>query len=1117
VTNSGSLFYFDSFGPAKKVRLSFGNIAPTSLSVVRTSTQTPSYNLNLNGSAAGQCWLYFDTGLKDFELSVSISPPPGNQPIFAKLTWPINTTNIGQITINTTSRTLSYIARTTNPQSAERGLYADGERWVAGANNIPLSNWAIVLEVLQAESQLSFGNDYFITLAQPADIESDNLTVNLKNIKSFARRAATNSYTIYDTKVNPALSPSGTAAQKVFVSIPNGEVIYISLEKSTGIPAIDTTFNSATHYQIAYAEVDGSVTDLADVTWIIVNNLGGITQLVEDQAQSIRALYTTGFFNKVVFEETAVANSFRLTGNIFNLYGNLVIVPTTLIDLGAPPGSGARRDFVYMEIKKQSVPWTTITYEFKVINNGVLNNITYPDPFAQPGLIQNDDSNEYTYDQNGYYKAVDSTNEVDGYSYAVPIALVHRFNSNAYNISSNRNGAGSSSRVDGKSPTILNLDEIENRAPKARKPEYNYAIKSAVRKILRGELNNRLQPSLTDATIFSRSPFQIDVLSSGSEPSGTNFIGKRDDIRYFWGNDQARQVLLYGIINKSADSGVAPYNSPALSFDNATKDLHIQIPTSTEGLLVLDEFNQPIITARWVTTGAAVKFVNTTWLTELSDRVMVNTVDSSDADYIAAGNEFVVTFLVTYNDSERVGLSAVPASLISAAIDNDYAALANSYAIATENFNNNQFIKNLTTSVTIATVPYPAKLYLQPAGDNFKFYTYQMHYVKNRQPLNPYVIPDTINEPEGTYSILGVVEARKVADNSLLKIDTITYSGGNFNVTLTDNTLIPVNTPIKFVLGCGGGANKQIDLEVGSLSIKNLTQSLTGQIISDGVDGFYRYAGNNASPIKGRLIYGFSSARFIDEDSLQFMAFVGEDLVPVVVNGLGTNLISIDFSQDDISNFTSGNWTSDVPATAPYYPDNGVTLQFGLLISNRLDDNLYLQYQYNSLPFIPFQPSSGDNAYKDYLSDPRLPYDSGDKAVVVHTGVLLLSTDGIANPKGSIASPISERLPAVQDITIIGQEVEPTTGLSDIFTSGIQQLQDLIFEGIPITFDNNIALGINVDAGKSVAAWFALIKQVNLLRLFLFEVREGQFVLNEDSIPQAFVCELEENYREVYK
>lgn len=1110
-TNSGSLFYYDSYGPAKTLELTFGNVAPTAPAVNRTSTQIPSYKLNLNNAAAGQAWLFFNIAIKDFDLSVNVSPP-SNQPIFAKLTWPTNTTNISQIAINTTARTEAYINETSNPQSAEKGLYADGQRWVAGANNIPLSNMAIFMEVLQVESQLSFGNDYFVTLINLADISADALTVIVAPFKSFSRKAATNSYIIYNTKENDTLSPAGTAVKEVFDEIPNGEVISLVLEKSTGIPSIVTSFNSALFYQIAYANVDESVTDLADVDWIIVNNLGGITDIVENQANSIRSLHTTGFFRTIELEATEVANTFRFKTNIFNLYGYLLNVIDTNIDLGAPPTTGARRDFVYMQVKKKSVPWTQLEYEFRVVND--CDNVNYPDPFAEPSLIENDDSNAYTYDANGYYKAEDSANEVDGFTYAIPIALIHRFNTGAYNSSSNRNGAGSDSRADGKSPTILNLQEIENRSPVAKKPDYNRATMGAIRKVLKGLLNHRLQPALLDSNIYSRAPFQIDRLSTSDTPqSGTSFIGLADNIRFYFGNDHSKEIWMYGIIDKTADSGTEPYNSPAISFDIPSNNIHIQVPTSTEGQLVLDEDNQPIIVAKWVTTGADVVFTNPTWTVELAPRVMSNTIDDSDAAYIAAGDEFVIMFKIKYTDPDRIGLSAIPSNLISASIGNDFDTLANTYAIATENYAIPTFIKELTRSTTISSVAYKDKLYLQQAGDTYKFYTYQMHYVKNRQVSADYVIPDTVND-NGTYSILGVVEARKVLTDELLNITKITLSGGNFTVTLTDNAGIPVNTPIKFVLACAGDTDKQVDLEIGSLAIKNITQSLMGQITSDGnTDGFYRYAGNDSADIKGRIIYGFSSAQFTDIDPVDFKAFVGEDLVPVVVNGLGTNLITIDFTQEDISNFDAGNWAG----AGPYYPDNGVTLQFGVLLSNRLNDNLYFQYQYNSLPFIAFKPANGDDAYNDYLSEPRLPYDTGDGAVVLHRGLLLLSTDGIGNGQSTVFSPVSERLPVVQGVDIIGENVPSNTGLSDILNSGIEQLNDLIVEGIPITFDDNIGLGLTVEAGTSVAAWFALIKQVNLLRLFLFEIRDGQFVLNEDNVPQAFVCELEENYREVYK
>ena len=129
---------------------------------------------------------------------------------------------------------------------------------------------------------------------------------------------------------------------------------------------------------IAYAQVGLTETNLANVTFKVVNNLIGHNAFVENTARLIKSQKTNGFIEKFEIEELDQDNKIRIKPSVLNIDGYLLVINGEDVTLPAPPASGSRQDFVYIEIKKQSIPWTVLSYEIKVVSDIKVN--LYHDP-----------------------------------------------------------------------------------------------------------------------------------------------------------------------------------------------------------------------------------------------------------------------------------------------------------------------------------------------------------------------------------------------------------------------------------------------------------------------------------------------------------------------------------------------------------------------------------------------------------------------------------------------------------------------------------------------------------------------------------------------------------------
>lgn len=1083
VTGAGA----DGEGVGKVILLQFGQ-STTSVYPERAATYSATYKLFPGSSGPGRAWLYFDEGTLD--INISIDTPKPNGIVFAKLTWNSGTTNIAGINIDTSgvNRDESYVVSSTDPASPDH-LISEGFRWNPGNKNRPFANFAVLSDVVQAETKLLIGSEYFLTFATPNDIVSSSLTVSIKPCQHIGRFSG-NLFCNYNWSEHP--DTPDYVYQYTFsnINLVQGQTIYIAINKTTGAPYIGTSFNSSTHSLIAQSSVDPSATNLNSQEFEIVNNLGGQVKLVDTISKTIKGYYAPGFIYPVVLEGIG-SNKVLFKKNILVFDGYLKEIPDTEITFPESVNTGVRYDVCYINIWKESLPWTDLNYAFQVVTN--FQCATYSDPFSQPGLITSG-SGEYVYNSNGYYEALNSDRSVDGRDYAFCLGVVRRLNKSNYSLTNENGGVF---RPDGR--THNTITSIELRAPYTVRKTSKNLLGNAVRKILKGDLNTRYMPSTTNSSIYDKEHIKIDRLGNTETVTGTTRIGSLDGIRTNWSNNYSREVTLFALFRVDLDSGSSPYNFPSITYSDSSKILIIKVPDGTSGQLLMNDFGIPIAELTWVGSGLPVEILGD-W--SVGDpRNSSARLDTDHVNYVSNG-EIAVAFKVNYlqdPDIPSVGLTQVPSRIIDVSISGDSSVLQNRFAPGLTKYNNPTKIRDLEDSTVIEDVDYFDSLYLQRAGDTRKGHTFELHIVRagNASTLTDYSFSNVYTEGSDNYTLGNLIEVIRLDTLARVPVSKFILDTGNvFKVRLGQS--IANTIPLEFVFGSvGGHANKQLDIAINNLSIDNVTQASIQSITSDGSTSYIVSDGN--------IIYGVGS---LNRNGLykQHHCYVGKDYVPCTFEGLGTNRVVIKplISADIYGTLTEpSNWTL---SGIQYKPSSGSLIRYCVLKPYKNQSTeIYIRYLYNALPFIPFKPVSGRFVYEKSVTD--------DPIQVVDPGYIYMATDGTANDSQHISAPSERRFPTVDNVTIIGLDVDNNPPGLVSTVGNIAMIEDLFMEGSEVNFLSNYHFGVSVDAGSGLAALLSLVKQNNVLRLLVFEKRSGDLVL--DNPENAFLVDLEGNPREV--
>lgn len=859
-------------------------------------------------------------------------------------------------------------------------------------------------------------------------------------------------------------------------SLYRNQNIYVMINKTTGAPSIGFSESPSTHYTFArtLAPVSGSATDLDGVEFEVLNDLNGIDRVREEMGSLFKGTLASGFLTPPELSEGSGSNLISFGKNILHILGHSINLGDTNIDLGAPPSSGSELDFVFLEVWREETPNIQVFSSIRVVKG--INPINKNNPFSDP-LVNSTAIAPAAFlvqEREGHWSSIDINNGVDLKRFAIPIALVSRFNSALFSSGNLNGGVG---RPDQKTALLINKDEILNLAPFSGRERTNL-LNSSINLLLQGLLKTGFDQAVYDEGLtgsFSTNPYQIDYIGSYSPGSK---IGESDGGKRVWSRNTFQEIKFsfkFKSDSEAPNVGLG-YTSPFCTFNEVNKKLTISPSISNDFQLSIDQLTgQPLVEIRWVDNGELVELASP-WNIDGNSGVADITLDFSNHPVVS---EIAVVFKAKYVDAS--GFSKIPSSIKSVK-RNDASGFSNYFAVASSLQTHISKERDLTRSSTINSINYVDFLCVDSFGSSIKGYAHSIGYHKSGNGTSgPYTIPISL---ESTYTACSVIKAENAITKAPYPISYTEISGSDLLVRLKNG--VPNNTPIIFYVGVEGN---QFDYDKGSLEISNLGKASTintinGNPITVGSSAIIRYC-------SGRLIWGLSS------QNGKCVVWVNNISVPVKVEGLGSNLLTLDLS------LTSVEWSSltsaqkalySVGSGGLYRPNSAYLVQFSIFESIEENSSIVIKYSYSASPWNPFDPTKG-------------------KAEVVDRGFFLLTTDGPANKGSSAFSPVSERFPEVQGVSNVGDggvEASPL-GLSDIMN--FQQVESLFLEGSEIKFDGSLGLSSFVQAPNGMAVWVCKIKQGSSHLLFAYCVRDGQFILNNPN--QAFITELQYNVRDI--
>ena len=1097
---------------AKKIAVYFGGTQGGYVS--GDNTMSPSYTIQ-TGSSSGSVYLFYDESKNDIAFSPVFL---ANVVIFAKISWTLPL-NMANVTVNTSyvanpgnpNRIESNMAAISNPQDAVN-FYYDGQKFRSGSINRPLANMSVVLEALQEESLSSLGSTYFITLINQGSIYKSGNDLGLYPSRHIARESGY-SYKTYNSKFKDEFgsSPELTAKRTFNLVDVNGDNIYITLERSTGdIKIFLATQDIAlynlntTHYLIARSigphsgNVLTGVTDINQIQFEIVNNVAGLNS-VKSTLFSYIGKDSSCVFNESRITGSVTTNSVNVPEMYGHIQGNPFLSYASVVSLGAPPALGLRQDFIFLQLTKKFNPDIIVESNVRVFND--IDILTYPNPFSNPNVraLLDDNltlGNVFNLTSDGSYKSTGNSGNSE--YFAIPLAVVSRFNTGVYSVG-NINGASVGSRPDAKLATIINDSEIENMAPTYFKQDIKNKLGKVVTDILQGHLNPVLSPTNGSFTSLSREPLHTDYI--GSYTYGTK-IGDVDGARRFWAGTEENDIRM-GFASPWNASFTYPYANFSYNIGTGQSIIDIRIPASyqNDASILTDIAGQPLnVDIFWKSdrTPVELKYQWTPAFNVVGDLIVVctNEIDILHPSYIAHATgleEIVVCFSVNYvkpkvltnpvKNFHRIQLNGNTGK------DNHLAHSPQSASNVSEIFSLNSVVIGANTHVN--------KLQLNKSISTVKGHSYEIlyHVAGNNSTSTAYSIPSihtiSVNaDVNGTYQGLYVVQVLDKNNQNIGVRDIIYKPAFNtFEIFLTQNIL--TTDPVKFVIGLEG---KQIDINYGSMGVKNLTNAEQIQVSNVGAAPFtYRYF-DTPNNIGGHIITGMMSFNnryhiFVESPT----PGLGYVQIPIKAIGFGGNLLQFDsfITAIEYNNLSTMQKACYQVSGLGYSLTATSDIIFSVMRGLNELNSIVLSYSYGASPFQPV--------------------DLNREYTLLDEGVVILTTDGAGNDNESVYSPVSEKFPTVQGVLgVVGSYTPAQTGITP--SGNLHQTGYKLENGRKITFNNDLGLGVFVQANKGKAVYLSLVEDdLGEILGFAYVLNEGQLIINNPQ--QAFTFKLDYRYR----
>jgi hypothetical protein len=1066
-----------------------------------------------------------------------------------------------RLMLNTDFRTEAYLARTSNPSDAKY-FYHDGQRFIGGELNVPLANQAVMTEVIQEESLSTFGGEYFLTIAQQAEqvvkgYTQDPFGINESRIDFFDSKHIWRqqlNYTTYHTKEDAISYPPGdvggvVAYRRVFSSAGDvhNKLVRVLIHKQTGEPEIflsDEVYTANDYHVVAVSagplneSNDGlsptGVLALSDITWDLPSSLTTLNTVLTTEARGRSSREPSGFYNEFDIVPSATENAVSVPELVGNIDGFMFTHPANGVDLGAAPsGVGAtQEDFVFLQLTKKYTPEIQLEGRLRAVQG--LSWTSDPDGFNSPLVTawldgeSSPSAFQFTYiPEKGHYQALGVE---DGFEYyALPLAWVHRFNQNNYGTANFNGGVG---RPDNKTFNNIDIEEILTVAPTINTHRDKHEIlQNGIRQVLEGSLRTSFEAGAYSG-VLSTQPFQQDHL--GASTTGGTKIGDLDGGRRLWSNNLSKVETI-----GAGFEALVGENRDYAEYNNANHSVTIKIPVSSQGRseIVKDINGQPLgVTIQWCENGLPLQ-IQEPWELgtdpENDDSLILATTYIGDATGLFPDNvtnagtppKFVVNFQIRH--LEPKGFTK-PASELISALRGDNEGKDDYFALAPSTANNPTYVKDLPdvdptaggtpiyggSGVTCGSTTYYPELFIERYGPNTKGYAHRivLPHLGSNVSLTPYSIDDIITTSDvllgdstpTDYQLLCLLDVTDKNGRSLFVRDIEWTPGTPGDCTMPGTfkvytEVVPTDEVLFFHFGMEGN---QLDYNAGSLEISNLTKAEAEGAEVASSEGITYYCYEDPGDVEtGAVFFGFSSFAYNIGAFAEIPGGASTVWVPVKVRGFNSSLFEIetkytyrDYDSLGLTALQKQAFEDDGDGHMRIIEGSCLKFSFlrGLVEGGSVNSTIVLKYKYSASPFRP--------------------YDITKPARLAHDGFMVLSTDGVANEGASDYAPVSERFPVVQGINVIGTDTESSpVGINP--TWAYQQVKEWASAGAPMKLDGSYCWSLFTKPGTGLAVWATIIRQGMKLLLFIYEVRDGVFLVS--SADQAFVAEFRYNMREL--
>jgi hypothetical protein len=655
-------------GPGRRVSVTFGALTPGfGFNRPRLSAlDAPTYQLAI-GLQAGAAYLIYDSEVSD-DITMVETPNAGDI-IFGKVSWPVGATTMADLTLDLTERTETRIVTAEDPLSA-KDLYHNGMRFGDASFNQPLASMAVMSELLQGELRARAGDNFAVSLLKRTDIVTAGNQLTVKRFPLYLRDvvAGRDVFKVIDTKVDALFNFNAAAMAN--------QRINIFVDRTTGQVDAGLAFNAATKVLVAFGDVPATATSLDDVFFVIAAELSQANAQSGASVELNRRALASGFSTPTqLVPVVGVPNGLALAENIVELAGVQARVAPQQVALPAAPNAGDRLDLIYLEVHRVVEPSPPADGSTYVVLGGVgylvtkarlavASGVTYdtPERMMVQAPVVGLGGGGFEADAQGHFTSPYFAVAYDGYSWAVPVGLVYRFNQAPW---AANNLAGGTGRPDGKQHDQLSPDEVMNVSPVLSLKGLNHQalLHATIDAILKGRHPQQFGAALLSGSYLSKTPLHVDAIAP-TPTAGARMLGTPDGVRRQW-TARPRPYWLGASFPANAD-----YVGKSVVYEDGTRTLLIQAPTA--GSLTLDN-DQPVVELVWLETGEAVALTGP-WSVGADTRSAQATLDPLDPHFLPAGTLSASFEVLQAADSY---LGAVPARAYRATLDNadiDFAA-----------------------------------------------------------------------------------------------------------------------------------------------------------------------------------------------------------------------------------------------------------------------------------------------------------------------------------------------------------------------------------------------------------------------------------------------------------